>query len=88
MNGAYWVPQVIGGTGFIVSSTMFMLEVQEKWCVLVYFVLLSSLSRPSLHLSMRPTVMTCWRYSLLAVLYLLFSTCCSLLAVLYLMFSP
>jgi hypothetical protein len=30
-NGAFWSPQVIGGTGFIVSSWLFMLEVQEKW---------------------------------------------------------
>ncbi|KAF4625392.1 hypothetical protein G7Y89_g12774 [Cudoniella acicularis] len=30
-NGAYWLPQVIGGTGFIISGTLFMLETQEKW---------------------------------------------------------
>jgi len=30
-NGAYWAPQVIGGTGFIVSGTLFMLETQQKW---------------------------------------------------------
>jgi hypothetical protein len=30
-NGAYWLPQVIGGTGFIVSGTLFMLETQQKW---------------------------------------------------------
>lgn len=29
----YWTPQVVGGTGFIVSSIMFMLEVQKKWWV-------------------------------------------------------
>lgn len=31
LNGAYWLPQVVGGTGFIISSVLFMLEVQEKW---------------------------------------------------------
>jgi hypothetical protein len=31
MNGVYWVPQVVGGTGFIVSGLLFMVEVQEKW---------------------------------------------------------
>jgi len=31
LNGAFWTPQVIGGTGFIVSSTLFMLETQQKW---------------------------------------------------------
>lgn len=30
-NGIYWLPQVIGGTGFIISSLLFMVEVQEKW---------------------------------------------------------
>jgi hypothetical protein len=30
-NGAYWAPQVIGGTGFIVSGTLFMMETQQKW---------------------------------------------------------
>jgi hypothetical protein len=32
-NGAYWLPQVIGGTGFIVSGTFFMLETQRKWYI-------------------------------------------------------
>ena len=32
-NGAYWLPQVIGGTGFIVSSTLFMIEVQPAWYI-------------------------------------------------------
>ncbi|KAF2795923.1 integral membrane protein [Melanomma pulvis-pyrius CBS 109.77] len=27
----YWTPQVLGGTGFIVSGTLFMLETQSKW---------------------------------------------------------
>lgn len=30
-NGVYWLPQVIGGSGFIISSWLFMLETQEKW---------------------------------------------------------
>jgi hypothetical protein len=30
-NGVFWLPQVVGGTGFIVSSTLFMVEVQDKW---------------------------------------------------------
>ncbi|KAK1771032.1 hypothetical protein QBC33DRAFT_511827 [Phialemonium atrogriseum] len=29
--GVFWLPQVVGGTGFIVSSFLFMIEVQEKW---------------------------------------------------------
>lgn len=32
-NGAYWLPQVVGGTGFIASSILLMTEVQDKWCV-------------------------------------------------------
>jgi hypothetical protein len=27
----YWTPQVIGGLGFIVSGTLFMIETQSKW---------------------------------------------------------
>ncbi|TVY21714.1 hypothetical protein LARI1_G000408 [Lachnellula arida] len=30
-NGAYWAPQVIGGSGFVISGTLFMLETQRKW---------------------------------------------------------
>ncbi|GAB1313906.1 Integral membrane protein [Madurella fahalii] len=30
-NGTYWLPQVVGGTGFIVSSILLMVEVQDKW---------------------------------------------------------
>lgn len=30
-NGTYWLPQVVGGTGFIVSSLLFMLETQPNW---------------------------------------------------------
>lgn len=31
LNGAYWAPQVIGGSGFIVSGILFMVETQQKW---------------------------------------------------------
>ncbi|KAL2355349.1 hypothetical protein BJ546DRAFT_841160 [Cryomyces antarcticus] len=31
LDGIYWTPQVVGGCGFIVSGTLFMLETQEKW---------------------------------------------------------
>ena len=31
LNGAYWSVQVIGGSGFIISSLLFMLETQQKW---------------------------------------------------------
>jgi hypothetical protein len=27
----YWTPQVLGGLGFIISGTLFMLETQTKW---------------------------------------------------------
>ncbi|KAI0544439.1 hypothetical protein F4679DRAFT_564817 [Xylaria curta] len=30
-NGVYWLPQVVGGVGFIVSSWLFMLETQKTW---------------------------------------------------------
>ncbi|KAH8821092.1 hypothetical protein F5884DRAFT_893907 [Xylogone sp. PMI_703] len=30
-NCVYWLPQVIGGTGFIISGAMFTLETQKKW---------------------------------------------------------
>lgn len=32
-NGVFWTPQVVGGTGFIVSSFLFMVEVQRKWYI-------------------------------------------------------
>ncbi|KAI8629728.1 hypothetical protein F5Y19DRAFT_431648 [Xylariaceae sp. FL1651] len=32
-NGVYWLPQVVGGTGFIISSWLFMLETQPKWYI-------------------------------------------------------
>ena len=31
MNWVFWVPQVVGGTGFILSALLFMIEVQDKW---------------------------------------------------------
>ena len=31
LDGIYWTPQIVGGSGFIVSGTLFMLETQEKW---------------------------------------------------------
>ncbi|KAI1425802.1 hypothetical protein F5Y12DRAFT_745730 [Xylaria sp. FL1777] len=30
-NGVYWLPQVVGGVGFIISSWLFMLETQKTW---------------------------------------------------------
>lgn len=33
LNGVYWVPQVVGGSGFCVSSVLFMVEVQTKWYI-------------------------------------------------------
>ena len=31
LNGVYWIPQIVGGSGFIVSSTLYMLETQKNW---------------------------------------------------------
>ncbi|KAJ8097209.1 hypothetical protein POJ06DRAFT_262767 [Lipomyces tetrasporus] len=31
LDGVYWAPQIIGGTGFIVSSALFILETQKNW---------------------------------------------------------
>ncbi|KAK1052160.1 hypothetical protein LTR74_016569 [Friedmanniomyces endolithicus] len=31
LNGVYWVPQVVGGSAFIVSGTLFMIETQKRW---------------------------------------------------------
>lgn len=31
LDGIYWVPQVIGGSGFVVSGTLFMIETQKHW---------------------------------------------------------
>lgn len=33
IKGVYWVPQVVGGCGFCVSSLLFMVEVQPKWYI-------------------------------------------------------
>ena len=33
MIGAYWVPQLVGGVGFVVAGAMFMVETQEVWFV-------------------------------------------------------
>merc|ERR1711981_210109 len=30
-DGIYWTPQVVGGSGFIVSGILFMLETQKRW---------------------------------------------------------
>lgn len=30
-NTAYWIPQVVGGSGFIASGLLYMLETQERW---------------------------------------------------------
>ncbi|KAG8974676.1 hypothetical protein FRC05_007010 [Tulasnella sp. 425] len=30
-EGLYWVPQIMGSPGFIISGAMFSLEVQKKW---------------------------------------------------------
>ncbi|KAF8217712.1 hypothetical protein K438DRAFT_1952590 [Mycena galopus ATCC 62051] len=31
LDGVFWTPQVIGGTGFIIASTIMMIETQQKW---------------------------------------------------------
>ncbi|KAI9831587.1 MAG: hypothetical protein M1819_004819 [Sarea resinae] len=33
LDGVFWTPQVVGGTGFIISGVLFMLETQPKWYV-------------------------------------------------------
>ena len=30
-DGVYWTPQVVGGSGFIISGTLFMVETQKSW---------------------------------------------------------
>lgn len=30
-DGVYWSPQVVGGTGFVVSGALFVLETQRRW---------------------------------------------------------
>lgn len=39
LDGVYWIPQVIGGSGFIISGTLYMLETQERWWKPAYDVL-------------------------------------------------
>lgn len=31
LDGIFWTPQVVGGTGFIISGFLFMLETQKEW---------------------------------------------------------
>ena len=31
LDGIFWVPQIVGGSGFIISGTLFMIETQEIW---------------------------------------------------------
>ena len=31
LDGIYWVPQIVGGSGFIISGALFMLETQQVW---------------------------------------------------------
>lgn len=31
LNGLYWIPQIIGGIGFVVSGALFTLETQKYW---------------------------------------------------------
>lgn len=33
IDGIYWTPQVVGGLGFVVSGTLFMIETQPKWYI-------------------------------------------------------
>lgn len=31
LDGIFWTPQIVGGTGFIISGSLYMLETQETW---------------------------------------------------------
>ncbi|KAJ4468904.1 hypothetical protein J3R30DRAFT_3304544 [Lentinula aciculospora] len=31
LDGVFWTPQVVGGTGFIISSSLLLLETQRRW---------------------------------------------------------
>lgn len=31
LDGIYWVPQVLGGLGFVISGSLFMIETQKHW---------------------------------------------------------
>ncbi|KAH0536566.1 hypothetical protein FGG08_006574 [Glutinoglossum americanum] len=33
VDGVFWTPQVIGGTGFVISGILFTLETQSKWWI-------------------------------------------------------
>ncbi|KAJ7793404.1 hypothetical protein B0H14DRAFT_2926927 [Mycena olivaceomarginata] len=33
LDGVFWTPQVVGGTGFIIASTIMMIETQRKWYI-------------------------------------------------------
>ncbi|KAJ7484376.1 hypothetical protein FB451DRAFT_82817 [Mycena latifolia] len=33
LDGVFWTPQVIGGTGFIIASAIMMIETQRKWYI-------------------------------------------------------
>ena len=39
LDGVYWAPQIIGGSGFIVSGSLYMLETQDAWYKPAYSVL-------------------------------------------------
>ncbi len=39
LDGIFWVPQIVGGCGFIVSSLLYMLETQPKWYIPAWEVL-------------------------------------------------
>jgi hypothetical protein len=39
LNGVYWIPQMVGGSGFIVSGTLYMLETQKNWYTPAFKVL-------------------------------------------------
>ncbi|KAE9390303.1 hypothetical protein BT96DRAFT_1024605 [Gymnopus androsaceus JB14] len=33
LDGVFWTPQVIGGSGFVISATFIMLETQKRWYI-------------------------------------------------------
>lgn len=39
LDGMYWVSQMLGGTGFIISGLLYMLETQPKWFLQAWDVL-------------------------------------------------
>lgn len=39
LDGIFWVPQIVGGCGFIVSASLYMLETQPKWYIPAWEVL-------------------------------------------------